>query len=99
MPMGPRNTRRKQPTKGELRKFRQAEAAAWAMMLQESVAAIKIMTQEMLEVVGQLNQHSARHAMQIRTLKKRWMKQLEINKDLEKRIYTLEMNRSRFDGV
>jgi len=71
----------------------------WVLYIANSMEMINTTVREVFDIVHQLNQHSAKHAMQIRTLKKRWMKQVEINKDLEKRIYTLEMGRSRFDGV
>lgn len=94
--------KRKPLSKKERQARKQArdnEARAWGLILQECLMAIKKTTEEMFEVVGQLNQHSARHAMQIRTMRKRLIAQTQALKDLEARVKSLELARSRFEGI
>ena len=89
--------KKKKKTRRPSKADRQAES--WILYIASSMEAINKTIQEMFEVVGQLNQHSSKQAMQLRTIRKRLIATQQAIKDMDTRIKTLEASRSRFDGV
>jgi hypothetical protein len=85
--------------KYKLTKKEEQDGRNWVLYIATSMEFINQTCKDIFEVVGQLNQHSDKHRLQIKAIRKKLISMHKQIEKMETRIKTLENARSRFDGV